>query len=157
MNNELEQLSYDQLIERSMHSLQIKNQFHCDSWKLDEADWSVDQEEGTIIFHAPDNITATAPVQIIGTYDQNQGSWMWSWANHSIESKLTTDAIAVKAYGERTDKSLLTHRVSNIEEYDAWQLTALACELCGQQGVYRGIAGTTLVFMTFGHVSLQQN
>ncbi len=26
-------------------------------------------------------------------------------------------------------------RISQIEEYDAWQLTALACELNNQQGV----------------------
>ncbi|EPL6456686.1 MULTISPECIES: DUF6882 domain-containing protein [Providencia] len=157
MSNELEQLPYEALIERSMNSLQAKNQFHCETWKLDEADWSVDQDEGTIIFHAPDNIMATAPVQIIGTYDQSQGSWMWSWANTSIDSALAQDAIAVKAYGERKDNALLTARVSQIEEYDAWQLTALACELNQQQGVYRGIAGHTLIFMTFGDVSLQQN
>ncbi|HFD3738453.1 TPA: DUF6882 domain-containing protein, partial [Pseudomonas aeruginosa] len=59
-------------------------------------------------------------------------------------------------YGERSDNPLLTARVSDIEEYDAWQLTALACELNNQQGVYRGVAGHTLVFMTFGDVSLQQ-
>ncbi len=156
MNDNLEQMPYETLIERSMNSLQAKNQFHCDSWKLDEADWSVDQDEGTIIFHAPDNIVATAPVQIVGTYDQNQGSWMWGWANSSIEAKLTQDAVAVKAYGERSNNSLLTRRISHIEEYDAWQLTALASELRNQQGAYRGIAGNTLIFMTFGQVSLNK-
>ncbi|MGC6617708.1 DUF6882 domain-containing protein, partial [Escherichia coli] len=91
------------------------NQFHCDNWKLDEASWSVDQDEGTIIFHAPDNIMVTAPVQIVGTYDQNVGSWMWGWANSSIDPSLMQDAIAVKSYGERQDNSLLTSRVSDIE------------------------------------------
>lgn len=156
MNSELEQMPYEALIERSMNSLQLKNQFHCDNWKLDEASWSVDQDEGTIIFHAPDNVMVTAPVQIIGTYDQHVGSWMWGWANSSIEEPLMRDAIAVKAYGERQDNSLLTSRVSYIEEYDAWQLAALACELNEQQGVYRGVAGSTLIFMTFGQVSLQK-
>ena len=156
INRELEQMPYEELIDLSMNSLQAKNQFHCDNWKLDEADWAVDQEEGIITFHAPDNIVVTAPVQIVGTYDQNQGSWMWSWANHSIEESLARDAIVVKAYGERQDIKLLIGRSSQIEEYDAWQLTALTCELNGQQGVYRGIAGSTLVFMTFGQISLQK-
>ncbi len=40
-----------------------------------------------------------------------------------------------EAYGERKDNALLTARISQIEEYDAWQLTALACELNNQQGV----------------------
>ena len=98
----------------------------------------------------------TAPVQIVGTYDQNVGSWMWGWANSSIDPSLMQDAIAVKSYGERQDNSLLTSRVSDIEEYDAWQLAALACELNEQQGVYRGVAGSTLIFMTFGQISLQK-
>lgn len=156
MKNELENMPYEVLIERSMNALQAKNQFHCDTWKLDEADWSVDQTQGSIIFHVPDNIMVTAPVQIIGTYDQNKGSWMWSWANSSIETSLAQDSIAVKAYGERNDNALLTARVSQIEEYDAWQLTALACELNTQQGCYRGVVGHTLIYMTFGDISLQQ-
>lgn len=156
INHKLEQMPYEELIDLSMSSLQAKNQFHCDNWKLDEADWAVDQNEGIITFHAPDNIVVTAPVQIVGTYDQSQGSWMWSWANNSIEGSLARDAIAVKAYGERQDIKLLIGRSSQIEEYDAWQLTALTCELNGQQGVYRGIAGDTLVFMTFGQISLQK-
>ncbi|AOM39788.1 DUF6882 domain-containing protein [Xenorhabdus hominickii] len=156
MNNELEQMSYDALIERSMNALQHKSQFHCDNWKLDEASWSVDQDEGTIIFHAPDNIVAMAPVQIVGTYDQNQGSWMWGWANSSIKKSLTKDALTVQAYGERYSNVLLTEHVSEMDENEAWQLAALACELNSQQGVYRGVAGSTLIFMTFGEVSLHQ-
>ncbi|WP_340614608.1 DUF6882 domain-containing protein [Xenorhabdus thailandensis] len=156
MNDELEQMPYDALIERSMNALQYKSQFHCDNWKLDEASWSVDQDEGTITFHAPDNIVAMAPVQIVGTYDQNQGSWMWGWANSSIKESLKQDALTVQTYGERYGNELLTERVSEIDENKAWQLAALACELNNQQGVYRGVAGSMLIFMTFGEVSLYQ-
>ncbi|MDX7986760.1 hypothetical protein FE392_05340 [Xenorhabdus sp. 12] len=156
MNNKFEQIPYDVLIERSMNALQYKNQFHCDTWKLEEASWSVDQDEGIIIFHAPDNIVAVASVQIVGTYDQNQGSWMWGWANSSVKESLTQDALTLQAYGECHGNALLTERVSEIGESEAWQLAALACELNNQQGVYRGVAGSTLIFMTFGKISLQQ-
>jgi hypothetical protein len=39
----------------------------------------------------------------------------------------------------------------------AWEFTALACHLCDAQGAYRGPAGTALVFMTFGEVTLAQS
>lgn len=156
MDQQLENMPYAALIERSMNSLQYKNQFHCDNWKLDEASWSVDQQQGIIVFSAPDNIVVTAPVQIVGTYDQNQGSWMWGWANSSIEEPLIRDALVVQEFGERHGYELLTDAVCEIDATTAWQLVALACELNQQQGVYRGIAGSALVFMTFGEVSIQQ-
>lgn len=48
----------------------------------------------------------------------------------------------------------LTTRKLTCSEDEAWQLTALACKLNEAQGAYRGPAGTTLVFMTFGTVTL---
>lgn len=156
MDQQLENMPYAALIERSMNSLQYKNQFHCDNWKLDEANWSVDQEQGTIIFQAPDNIVVTAPVQITGTYDQNQGSWMWGWANSSIEELLIRDALAVQEFGERHGYEPLTEAICEIDEIEAWQYAALACELNQQQGVYRGVSGNVLIFMTFGEVSVRR-
>lgn len=149
-------LSYEQLIERAMNSVQLKNQMHSDTWKIDQADWSVDQDDGIIVFESPEQLLVTAPVQIIGTYDQREGSWMWSWANSSITPNLTHDAKSVLAYGERKNIAQLQESKSLISEYQAWELTALACELNEQQGVYRGSAGTTLIYMTFGAISLKQ-
>ena len=41
-------------------------------------------------------------------------------------------------------------------EDEAWEFTALACQLCRAQGAYRGPAGTALVYMTFGEVTLSK-
>ncbi|WP_333956197.1 DUF6882 domain-containing protein [Providencia vermicola] len=157
MNQDAENLPYDILLARSMNALQHKSQFHCDTWKLDQASWSVDQEEGTIVFQAPDDIVAVAPVQIIGTYDQNQGNWLWGWANSSIEAPLLQDALAVQEFAERKGYDQLTEAMCQIDESEAWEFAALACELNERQGVYRGAAGNTLIFMSFGEVKLHKN
>jgi hypothetical protein len=39
----------------------------------------------------------------------------------------------------------------------AWQFTAVALYLSGAQGAYRGPAGTTMVFMTFGTMTISRN
>jgi hypothetical protein len=39
---------------------------------------------------------------------------------------------------------------------DAWRMTALANRLCGSNGAYRGPAGKTIVFMTFGEIQLEK-
>ena len=41
-------------------------------------------------------------------------------------------------------------------EDKAWEMTALTCKLGGYQGAYRGPAGQTMVFITFGEVQLQK-
>ena len=43
---------------------------HAASWHLgEEANWSADLDAGTIVFHFADGATATAPIQVVGTYN----------------------------------------------------------------------------------------
>jgi hypothetical protein len=41
-------------------------------------------------------------------------------------------------------------------EDEAWSMTALAVKLCNEQGAYRGPAGQTMMFITFGEVQLSK-
>ena len=50
----------------------------------------------------------------------------------------------------------MTARTVACTEAKAWEYTALALHLSNAQGGYRGPSGTTLVFMTFGTVSLSR-
>jgi hypothetical protein len=47
-------------------------------------------------------------------------------------------------------------RKLNCDEADCWEFTALACQLCKAEGAYRGPGGTTLVFMTFGKITMSK-
>lgn len=58
--------------------------------------------------------------------------------------------------GETNGVPQLTERKWSGAESDAWAMTALAVKLCESQGAYRGPAGTTYVFMTFGEVTLSK-
>jgi hypothetical protein len=57
-----------------MEELRLKTAAHDGAWRLGEAAWNVDQETGTIVFTRSDGITATCPVQIIGTYNTEDGT-----------------------------------------------------------------------------------
>ncbi|MGZ9275415.1 MAG: DUF6882 domain-containing protein [Nitrospira sp.] len=142
------------LIEQSMEDLRAKTAAHEAAWKLGQASWSVDQEAGTIVFTRPDGIAATALVQIIGTYNTQDGTWLWGWANPSLAPTLVDHSSRLRAYGQERGIERLTTRKLVCSEDGAWELTALACKLCDAQGGYRGPAGPTLVFMTFGTVAL---
>ncbi len=121
---------------------------------FEEAEWNVDQDAGTITFTRPDGLRAVAPVQIVGTYNTTDGTWLWGWDHPSVEAALARDAALVRQFGhERDIEPLALHKIACTES-DCWEFTALACKLAGAQGAYRGAAGTVLVFMTFGHLKM---
>lgn len=140
-----------------MAELQLKTTAHVGTWHLDEVDWTVDQQTGQIQFtDTKRGMLITAPVQILGTYDTQASTWMWSWANPSIDVSLQHDAKKTQEYGKQKGYSKLTSPKIGCDQQAAWNLAALACMVCGQQGVYRGPAGTTMVFMAFGKVSIRK-
>jgi len=147
---------YQALLERSMEELRMKTDFHDGTWHLADANWAVDQVTGLITFTGP-TIIATAPVQIIGTYSTNGGTWMWGWDHPSVKAPLAVTAKKVREFGEKNGIPSLTTRKFESAEEEAWQFAALACYLTQAQGAYRGPAGVALVFMTFGEVKLAKN
>jgi hypothetical protein len=143
-------------IEKAAHHLAALTEAHDESWHIGESAWSVDQDEGTIVFDSPHGLQAIAPVQIIGTYDTQRGTWMWAWDNPSVAPALAVDAQRVQAYGRQQGFEILTTPKLTCPEEQCWELTALACLLCDAQGAYRGPADTTRIFMTFGEVTLSK-
>jgi len=115
--------------------------------------WVYSQETGELVFTFPDMIVR-APAQIIGSFDSQEGSWMWGLANASIGDSLTRDSVQVREYGEQHRIRRLTTPTWPGKELDGWHMAALANRLCETNGVYRGPAGTTLVFFTFGEIRL---
>jgi hypothetical protein len=147
---------YETLLESSIKELRDKTQAHM-SWGLGSFDeWDVDQESGLLIFTNADGTRAECPVQIIGSFNTKDNTWLWAWDNPSILEPLLQDALKVKAYGEKHQIESLTARTWVGEESDAWAMTALAMKLCNAQGGYRGPADSTHVFMTFGKVKLSK-
>jgi hypothetical protein len=64
--------------------------------------------------------------------------------------------VITRDYGTRRGLAELTTRKLSVSKEKAWELTALACKLGRSQGAYVGPAGTTLVFFTFGEVTLEK-
>jgi hypothetical protein len=99
---------------------------------------------------------AVSPAQIIGTYNSEDHTWLWAWANPSIDEKLQLDARKVQKYGEEHQIERLTRSKWVGTEDDAWGMVALAVKLCNEQGGYRGPAGETKVYIAFGKVMLSK-
>jgi hypothetical protein len=145
---------YRLLVAQSQEELRLKTVGHDRLWGLGEADWSLDQHTGLIVFSTPDGPTATAAAQIIGTYNPTEGTWRWAWDHPDVLPTLRQHAQHVRAYGERHGLPRLTTRTLACTEQEAWAFTAVACKLCNAQGAYRGVTGNVWVFLTFGEVQV---
>lgn len=145
------------VIDRSIEGLRAKTKAHADTWRLgQEENWSIDQDRGVIVFSFADGTVAAAPVQVVGTYNPDDGTFLWGWDHPSIEEALQAHAKQVKAFGEKHGiKQFMTQQVKCTEK-EAWKFTPVAVHLAEANGAYRADAGGPLVFVTFGEIKLNR-
>jgi hypothetical protein len=141
---------------RAMEELKLKQNSVVQTWGLGRSgvSWSIDLSLGLINFTLPDGMVAYAAVQVIGTFDTRDETFVWGWDQPSIPEKCRTGARRVRSWGKAHGLTKMTRPEITCNEGDAWAYTALALHLSGAQGGYRGPAGNTSVFMTFGKVRL---
>ena len=148
------ELPPDVLLARGMTLLQTMSQIHDDLFDLGTADWDADLDAGRITFTSKDKI-AEADVQVIGTYNTADGTWLWGWDHPSVTPPCDAAAQTMLKYGRRHDREEITTRSIECDEDLCWNFTAMAAQLTGAQGAYRGPAGPAMVFMTYGPPSVR--
>jgi hypothetical protein len=147
----------DLVFARANEELRLKTEVYREMLGLAEAGrWDVDLDLGTLTFLNTDGTKITAPVQVVGTFNTKDSTWLWGWDHPSIPEPVREHAWLVHAFGAKYGLEALTTRMIAASEEDAWEFAALACHLAGAQGAYRGPTGTTMVFMTFGTTTLSK-
>ncbi|WP_284125470.1 DUF6882 domain-containing protein [Parerythrobacter aestuarii] len=144
----------DLAVARAMSGLQQKTQFHIGTWKLDESSWAVDLDRGVIEFTNKEGWLISAPVQVIGTHDTRDGTFMWGWDHPSVPAASAQAALLLKTYAEAHGLTEVSTQLGVLSDERAWELTALADYLAESNGAYRAPIGTTNVYMTFGQLNI---
>ena len=118
-----------------------------DEYKLGDYWWHLDQGTGKLTFSKDGVTKVIADAQIVGSYSTYSHTWMWSWANQSVDEKLKKDTRRVKEYGEsHSYKELITAKWECDEDYAA-TMTAAAGYLLKSKGAYRGPIEDGYVYM----------
>ena len=102
---------------------------------LDQADWLLDQDAGTITFGGE----MVCAAQVLGTQSDTEGTWLWAWANPSVPEAVRNDAELVRDFGERQGIAMFTeaeHRIGS--SLPPEMLALIASELTDADGYYRG-------------------
>lgn len=88
--------------------------------------------------------------QILGSFDPTRRTFLWAWANPSLEPQVTRSAAAIKAEGEALNETVLTVPEQTIRFDLIQNLMAFAAKKTGADGVYRAMTDDrTSVFMAF--------
>ncbi len=148
---------FDALIEQSMAELRLKTQAHDAMFQISQAVWNVNLDDGVLTFDSGNGVKAVCDIQVVGTRNVTDASFLWGWDHPSVSSDLQAHAIVVREYGEANGYSWLTSPMLKLPEEKAWELAALACKLNEAQGAFRGRSGDTSIFMTFQTVSLSKS
>ena len=140
---------FELLMQRSLEELSIKTALHEKTLSLSHANWALDLDLGTISFTGVNRIKVVFSVQVIGTFNTLDGTWLWGWDHPSVATPLRKHAMVVRECGAKyANEKLMTRKILS-DEREAWEFTALACKLNEALGAYRGPAGSALIFVTF--------
>ncbi len=144
----------DRSLDAAVHYLSALTNAHDATWRMGSASWDADLTAGTLTFTNDRGWKIVAPVQVVGTLNTADGTWLWGWDHPSVPEPLRRDATLVRDFGAAHGLEAFTTRHIEASEEDAWQFAALAAYLAKAQGAYRGPAGSTLIFMTFGQLTI---
>ncbi len=142
-----------QFIEMSTIALRILQHHNEVNWGMPDAEsFSVDQETGRITFYFRDGTTVSAPVQIVGTYSPQTGSFMWATANPSMDERLTRASRAARDWAKAKGLANWSESSFASSEAESWEITAVAARLDGAMGAFRAPTDGPVVFLVFGEV-----
>lgn len=144
-------------IKGSLEGLRLQTGAHQSTWGLGKSEsWDVDLNTGKLTFTFEDKIVE-APINVVGTYDSAASTFMWGWDHPSVPLKLQEAALKAKQWGEDNNEPQFSQQTVSCSEDAAWNFTAVAARLSEANGAYRGVSGTTYIFMTFGNVGMTKN
>lgn len=139
-----------QFLAQALAQLQAQTASHSANWGLgSETQWNLDMAAGTLRFTFADGRVLLAPVQVVGTYNTKDSSFLWGWDHPSVPLPLRRAAQRVLDYGTAHGIGGFTTRSLECTQDQAWELTAAAAQLDGAAGAYRGDANGTWVYMVF--------
>lgn len=140
----------ESFLQQAMVALKAQTAHNTETWGLGtEVQWNLDMNAGSLHFTFADGRKLSAAVQVVGTYNTDNDSFLWGWDHPSVPEPLRRAARLVREYGQAQGIEAFTTRTTGCTEADAWSFAAVAAQLDGAAGAYRGDAGGTWIYMVF--------
>ncbi|HEU0143419.1 MAG TPA: hypothetical protein VFQ47_01420 [Nitrososphaera sp.] len=140
-------VSYEKFLTEAMADFGPRATCLNEEYKLGSYRWDLDQTTGKLVFSDGGIPKVIADAQIVGSYSTYSHTWMWSWANETVDENMKKDMGKIKKYGEQHNfKELVTAKWECDEDY-GWKMTAAAGYLLKAKRAYRGPIEDGYVYM----------
>lgn len=140
--------AFDALAAEAYEYLDSRQQAASERYRLGEYEsyeWS--QGTGELSFSDGRRARVVADFQFVGSWSRRTETWMWSWANRSIEESVKKRVRRVRAHGEEQGFLKLIAGLWPATEEDGWEMTAIAAYLLGAKAAYRAPDDSTYSFV----------
>ncbi len=126
--------AYEDEVQRKQHKMGKR----VDPRDEAQPNWST----GYLTFLRGQTVVWSPSFELIGTYAPATGSWLWGWADPSIEAKLKTRVDVVRSQGAQWGIDVMTSEALTIEnEQQAWELATITTALARADAMYRIVDG----------------
>ncbi len=129
-----------------------EEEFLISSWPR----WDYDLDCGTLTFSRDGVPKVVASIEVVGTTSVAAGTWLWSWANDSLPTGVTTAMNKVRAFGETENIVALTEPIQPDDEYLGCGLTAIAAKVLGAKGAYRWPGDDGFIYVVYSSIRLNR-
>ncbi len=109
--------------------------------------WDFDQETSSLVFSNKGVAIVVADVEFIGSISTKSDTWLWSWANFNLLPNVRTRIKAVRSFGEANGFPHLCVPKWPADRVDGWEMSGIAVNVLGAQGVYRAPSDNGFLFM----------
>jgi hypothetical protein len=99
--------------------------------------WFYDQLTGELTFSDQGVKKLIIDYEEVGSVSEVTNTFLWAWANPHLEEGIKSEIIRVKEYGQKRNFEKLTNPKWTADQYDGWEMTAIASYLLQTKGAYR--------------------
>ncbi|MBK5720248.1 hypothetical protein JGH11_05125 [Dysgonomonas sp. Marseille-P4677] len=147
----MEMVNYDTLLEKHA-GIAFEKQYNL-AEIIGENNWEIDMSTGLIYF----GDELKFPMQILGSYSFDSGTWLWAWANEAsnIPDSLLIETNRLKEIGETYNIEFLTMPEYNMEPTDVHALGLIASGEFNSSAYYAGNYGNGILLLTLKDESIE--
>ncbi|MEI8644367.1 hypothetical protein P4S60_01640 [Pseudoalteromonas sp. Hal040] len=139
---------YHELVTDSFSFIEPKHNDFLDNFNVGNHErWDWHQETGKIIFSNKGVQEVEASIHFAGSFSTKSNTWMWAWANTSLEEKVKASSRVVRELGEELGLKQLVSGRWSATEVDGWEMTSVLAKALNAIGMYRTSTDNGFIYM----------
>jgi len=135
-------------------ALEEKQAALIEEYQIDSFDmFDFNMAKGTIEFKQGTIVMLVADFVPVGSFHEEQQTWMWAWANGGVTGEINEKAETIKILEDKTGNDVFASEAVTADESTAWEIAAMACDHYQGQGIFAAPVEGLLIFMVLNDVT----